>query len=103
MTEIIKTWDFTAPSGAPSILSVEHSGQCMDFVLQNTVVPINNTETVTYEDHVITIISGAGPSPDTLVVAPSAGWELTTQSPIEAADWATTIITICQQLFSWEY
>jgi hypothetical protein len=98
MSEIIKSWDFTPPSGTPSVLSVEHSGQCIDFSFQNTVVPINNTEVVDYEGHVITILSTGGPSPENISIAPSAGWEVVTQSPIEAADWATTIITICQQL-----
>lgn len=72
----------------------------MDFVFENTVVPVNNTETVTYEDHIITMISGSGASPETFMVTPAAGWELATQSPIEAPDWATTVITICQMLFS---
>lgn len=100
MSEIIKSWDFTDPSGSPSILSVDYLGQCMDFIFKNTVVPINNTETVTFEDHVITIISSGGPSPENFAVVPAPGWELVTQSPIEAADWATTVITICQSLFS---
>lgn len=98
MSELLKTWDYTSPSGMPTVLSVEHDGQCMDFVFKNTVVPVNNTEVVNYEDHMITIISGSGSEPELFLVTPAPGWEVISLSPIEAPDWATTIITVCQML-----
>ena len=87
----------------PSILSVEENGTCLDFVYENTVVPSPSgffTWEYDVDGHVVTITNASGSDPDTLTVDPAVGWEVISESPATALDWATTIITVCQGLYS---
>jgi hypothetical protein len=100
MTEnLIEEWGYSPQS----TLTVSEEGTCLTFHFNNTVtsyppeIPTNEW-LIPFEEHTISILSQAGDWPETLSVIPGAGWEVVTQSPIEAADWTTTIITICQML-----
>jgi len=85
----------------PTTISVEENGSCLDFKIENTVVPSpSNFFTWNYDvdGHIVTITQANGDTPDTFAVLPAAGWELLTESPAQALDWATTVITVCQML-----
>ena len=94
---IIEEW------GGPlsSIISIEEDGQCINVIYENTVVssPYNSTWwEYLIDGHTIRIDEASGNFDDLLTVVPAAGWELVTNSPMVAPDWATTIITFCQYL-----
>jgi hypothetical protein len=91
---IIAEWGYPLPS----ILSAEHSGQCIDFKFENTVVPSDVLMQFDYEGHALSILSGSGDLPEAFTVVPAVGWQLISDSPSTALDWATTVITVCQQL-----
>lgn len=94
---IIDEWGYPLSS----IVSVEENGSCLDFKFENTVVPSPGdffTWDYNVEGHIVTITQANGNDPDTFAVLPAVGWELITESPTQALDWATTIITVCQML-----
>lgn len=85
----------------PSIVSVEEDGHCLNFIYENTVVPSPHSTfgwDYEYQGHIVRLLEASGDLPDKLEVIPEVGWQAITQNPSVAPDWATTIITICQQL-----
>jgi hypothetical protein len=97
MVEIIHEW------GGPlsSIISVDRKGQCIDFIYENTVVPTPGdylSWDYNIDGHILTIENAMDKVPDGMSVTPLPGWEAVTELSVVAPDWATTVITICQQL-----
>jgi hypothetical protein len=91
---ILAEWGYPIPS----TLSAESHGQCIDFKFENTVVPSDMLMQFNYEDHLLSILSASDDLPETFTVVPAVGWQLMSDSPSTALDWATTVITVCQIL-----